>query len=860
MRAYRLLLHLYPRSFRDEYGEELCHLFAMRLRATSGDPGRLLLWLDAIVELVANATAAHWDILRSDVRHTRRTLARTPGFTLTAGLIVALGIGATTAAFSVTDFVLVRPLPFPEADRLVKLWEVKPGYYQMELSPANYRDWKTASRLFESVGAYHGFGANMIGKSEPVRLEGAAVSFDLFPTLGVRPILGRPFTAADDKAGAPRTVILSYRLWQNDFAGDRTIVGQHVDLDNAAYAVIGVMPPDFLFPASDIALWTTMRFDESNYQDRNDNWLYAVGRLRKGVTIEQVRAEWALLAARSAKQYRENQGTSATAYDMRAEVSTRSRLLLVALSGASACVLLIACANLANLLLARSLERRRELAVRTAMGAGRERLVRQMMTESLVLALGGGVLGVCIAVASVPLLARLVPNTLPIAQSPSVDGRMLLFAAALTMVTGLIFGLAPLLGAGRDDRLQALRDDARAGGGRRERLRSGLVIFEVVASVVLLVSAGLLIRALWTVQATSPGFDIDGRVTMRTQLPLPQYERVDTRRAFYTRVLTEVRALPGVSEAAYVSGLPLAFGGGIWPVSLTGDAVSREEHNVASLRYVTPGYFAAMGIPLKQGRDTSETDNREHPFVAVVSGSFAERFLPGRDPLGQQFNFAFNRRTIVGIAGDVKVRGLERVSEPQVYLPYQQVDDASIIGYVPKDLVVKASVPAEALVPPLRHIIRRADPKLPISDVRTMAEVVQLQTAPRTAQIRVLGAFAAIALLLAGIGIHGVLAFAVSQRTREIGVRMALGAQPGDLLGMIVKRGLWLALAGIVPGVAIAYLVGRSFEALLAGVKPYDGTIFGVAIAVAVLMTIAGTLVPTLRALRVNPITALRTE
>ena len=860
MRLYRLLLHLYPRSFRHEYGEEMAHIFALRLDEASRGLGPVVVWLETVLELIGNAAAAHADILRADLRHTRRTLARTPGFTVTAILIVALGVGATTAAFSVTDFVLFRPLPFPEAHRLVKLWEVKPGYDEMELAPGNYRDWRNASRSFESIGAYHWLDVNMNGEGEPVRLQGAAVSYDLFPTLRVHPLLGRTFTSADDKSGAPRTVILSYRLWQNDFAGDRTIVGQQLDLDSASYTVIGVMPPDFLFPDSDAALWTTMSFGEDAYQDRNDNRLYAIGRTRKGVSIDDVRAEWALLAARTAKQFGFSERSSATAYDIRAEVSWRTRMLLAALSGASACVLLIACANLANLLLARSMERRRELAVRTAMGAGRERLVRHLMTESLVLALTGGGLGVCIAMASVPLLARLVPNNLPIAESPSVDARMLLLAATLTLATGLIFGLAPVISAGRGDRLDSLRDDTRAGGGRKERLRAGLVVFEVVASIVLLVSAGLLMRALWAVEATNPGFEADGRVTMRTQLPLPQYEKVDTRQAFYTRVLSEVRVLPGVSQAAYVTALPMAMSGGIWPVSLTGVAVSREGDTAASLRFVTPGYFAAMGIPLKHGRDTSETDTRDHQMVAVVSESFVQRFLGGRDPIGQSFSFAFNRRTIVGIVGDVKVRGLERVSEPQVYLPYQQVEDGATVGYIPKDLVVKASVPVYTLVPPLRDIIRRADPKLPISDVRTMADVVQLQTAPRTAQIRVLGAFAAIALLLAGIGIHGVLSFAVSQRTREIGVRMALGAQPGDVLGMIVTRGLWLALAGIVPGVAIAYAVGRAFEAILAGVQPNDGPTFGIAIALALVMTIAGTLVPTMRALRVNPITALRAE
>jgi predicted permease len=861
MRAYRLLLHLYPTSFRNEYGGEMCAVFARRRRNVRNTLGLVALWLEAIVDVTVNAFAVHWDILRSDLRYTLRTLSRAPGFTLTAILVVALGVGATTAAFSVTDFVLIRPLPFPDADRLVKLWETKAGYSRMELSPANYRDWRRGSRSFERIGAYYELDANMLGKGEPFRIEGASVSADLFATLGIRPVLGRSFVESDDRKGAPGTVILSYRMWQNDFGGDPGVLGQHIDLDNAPYTIIGVMPREFLFPSSDAALWTTMRFDESNYEDRNDNWIYAVGRLRPGVTLEQVRAEWAVLAARSAKQYRENEGTGASAFSLRDEVSERSRLLLFALSGASACVLLIACANLANLLLARTLERRRELAVRRALGAGRERLVRHLLTESAVLAVTGGTLGICVAALSVPLLARLVPTTLPIAESPAIDARVLAFAAVLTAVTGVVFGLAPVAGAGGDRGVHALREDSRAGGGRKERFRSTLVIVEIVASVVLLVSAGLLIRALWTIQATDPGFRSDGVLTLRTALPPRQYESVGTREDFYRRVLSETRALPGVSNAAYISFLPLAFGGGIWPVSIGGHVeTSRTENNVASLRYVTPGYFASMSIPLKRGRDVTDADTRERQFVAVVSESFVRRYLPGRDPIGQRFTFAFDERTIVGVAGDIRVRGLERSSEPQVYLSSRQVADGSIFYYSPKDLVVKASVPPSTLVPALRAIIQRADPRLPISDVRTLSDVVDQQTAPRVVQVRVLGAFAVIALALAAIGIHGVLSCAVSQRTKEIGVRIALGAQSSDILGMVVKHSLWLAAAGIVPGVALAYGAGRAMEALLAGVKPFDGPTFGMTILVAVVMTVAGTLMPTLRALRVDPIAAIRAE
>jgi len=349
-------------------------------------------------------------------------------------------------------------------------------------------------------------------------------------------------------------------------------------------------------------------------------------------------------------------------------------------------------------------------------------------------------------------------------------------------------------------------------------------------------------------------------MTLRTALPLPLYEQVATREAFYGRVIAEVRSLPGVSNAAYVSGLPMAFGGGIWPVSLNGEAVSRAQDRVASLRFVTPGYFASMGIPIKQGRDVTDADTRDRPFVAVVSESFVRQFLSHREPIGQHFQFVFNERTIVGVVGDVRVRGLERSSEPQVYLSSKQVDDGSIIGYIPKDLAVRASVPPAVLVPPLREIIRRADPRLPISNVRPLSEVVDLQTVPRAAQVRVVGAFAGIALVLAAIGIHGVLSFAISQRTKEIGVRMALGAQSRDILGMVVKRSLWLGAAGIVPGVALAYGAGRAMEALLAGVKPFDGPTFGMTILVAMVMTVAGTLMPTLRALRVDPIAAIRAE
>jgi predicted permease len=802
------------------------------------------------------------DLLRQDVAYAVRVLRRAPGFALTAILVIALGIAATTAAFSVTDFVLISPLPFPESERLVKVWERDPGYDRMELSPANYRDWTEAATSFASIGFYHPTSANLTGTSEPVYLVGASVSADLFPTLGVSPLIGRTFFESDDRKGAPGTLILSYPLWQAQFGGEQGVLGQQVLLDGMPHTIIGVMPKTFNFPRSNTQYWDAARFDESNYEDRNDNWLESVGRLRPGVTLEQARAEMSVLAARSRDQYpAENKNTDATVIRLRDEVSQQSRLLLNALSGAAACLLLIACANLGNLLLARALGRRRELAVRAAVGASRQRLVRQLMTESLLLAIVGGALGVGVAVTAVPLLAKLVPMTLPIATEPSIDMRVLLIATGVTALTGFVFGLVPVV-RGRDGAsFEGLREGSRAGAGQKEGLRSALVVAEIGASVVLLVSAGLLIKALAAIQSTDPGFKPEGVLTMRTPLPLPQYEAVSTRESFYTRVLADVRALPGVTNAAYVSFLPISMGGGIWPVSVNGEITTRANINQnASLRYVTPGYFATMGIPLKQGRDIEQSDGRGKRYVAVVSESLVRRYWPNEDPIGRHFKFAFDDREIVGVVGNVRVRGLERQSEPQIYLPYKQVADGAIVGYIPRDLAVRTASAQSALAPAVRAVINKADPKMPISSVRTLSDIVEMSSASRSVQVRVLGAFALVAFVLAGIGIHGLLSFSVAQRTPEIGVRLALGAQSSDILSLILRRSAVVAMAGIVPGIAVAYAIGRWMEALLAGVKPADVPTLMSAVTLSVLMTIAGSLVPTIRALRVDPVETLRAE
>ncbi|HEX3127608.1 MAG TPA: ABC transporter permease [Thermoanaerobaculia bacterium] len=863
MRFYRALLRLYPAFFRVEYRDELCYAFAERTGEISGPLVSLKILLAALADVIPNALAVHWDVLWQDLRYSARALRRTPGFALTAVLVVALGVGANTAVFSVADFVFVRPLPYADSDRLVKLWQGN-EVGRNEVSPANYRDWKAMTSSFSGMGAYCFHAANLVGAGDPRRLETVQATPEVLPLLGVSPLIGRVFTARD----AGQVVLLSYGFWQSQFGGDRNVIGTTVRLDGVPHTVIGVMPALFQFPNRSIEAWMPLVLREDNFEDRSDTFLEVLARLRPGVSIEQTRRELAVVSARLERQYpKDNEGIGALVLGLRDELSERARLLLIALCGAALCILLLACANLASLFLARGAYRERELAVRSALGAGGDRLVRQLVTETLGIAFIGGVVGVAAAVAGMPLLARLVPSTLPIAEQASLDLRVLAFAAGFVLLTGFVFGLAPALRAGRSSGLDALRGGTRTAGGRTQRLRAMLVVVEVAASVVLLILSGLLIRAVWRIQAVDPGFVADNVLTLRTTLPLPKYDAVVQRAQFYERILEDVRALPGVQSAAYVTGLPMSHRGGIWPVSFTGEEVLVDDSNSVSLRYLTPGYFATLGIPLRRGRDVAATDSRDQPFVAVVSESFVKRYWPNwpnEDPLGKRFRLAFAERTIVGVVGDVRVRGLERPSEPQIYLPYQQVDDGAIIGYIPKDLVVRTAAPMEegagGLLPGIREIVKAADPEQPISDVRTMAEIVAEETAPRVTQLRLLGALSAIALLIAGLGIHGLLTFTVSKRAQELGVRRALGAQTREIFGLVLREGLALALAGAVIGVAVGYAAARGMGALLFGVRPEDPLTIIAAAVLCFVTAVAGCLRPAMQAARVDPLSVLRTE
>jgi putative ABC transport system permease protein len=808
--------------------------------------------------------AEHWATLLQDLRYTARTLKGARGFAIATILITALGVGANTAAFSVADYVLVRPLPFERPEELVRLCEgpkTGGGWGCMnELSPANYRDVAAMNRSFAASGVFTWRAANLTGVGEPIRVAGIAVSPEVLPLLGVRPLLGRVFdsaTIADDE----RSVILAYGLWQSQFGGEASVIGRSISLDGTPYTVIGVMPAHFRFPNDGTQLWTPLVFREADFANRQNSYLYGVARLKPGVTFEQARSDMAAVFDRLRRDHPENEETGFSFFKQRDEMSPRYRVMLLALCGASLCLLLLTCANLANLLLARAAGRERELAVRAALGAGRERLIRQLLTESVVLALIGGIAGALLAVAAVPLLAQLIPPSLPLAAQPTVDLRVFAIAATLSAVTGLGFGLIPALRVGGVTGFAALREGAR-GGGRRTRLRAMLVAFEVTLSVVLLISSGLLIRAIWRVQAVSPGFVAETVFTLRTALPSPLYDDRVRRNDFYQRVISEVRALPGVESAAYTSGLPMVLTGGITGVRIPGEEPRNDRRSRGvSYRIVTSQLFNTLRIPMQRGRDVNESDTRDAPLVAVVSESFAQRYWPDQDPIGKTFEVNNNLRSVVGVVADIKVRGLERTNEPQLYVPFGQVaPDSTGELYLPKDLLVRSARPAQSLSAAIRDIVRRVDSQQPISNVRMLADVVGDQTATRRAQLRILVALAVLALLLAAVGIHGLLAYTVAQRDREIGVRLALGADPAAVGRMIVAEGARMALIGVVPGIIIAYLAARGMSTLLFGVPAADPLTIAAVVAICVVAVVAACVRPALRAARIHPMSALRAD
>jgi predicted permease len=812
-------------------------------------------------ERYRHAGSIAWiDDLREDLRYASRTIRRSPGFATTAIAVIALGIGATTAAFTVLDHVLLRPLPFPQPDRLVRIFQsdLSRNVPRLEASPPNFTDWRTGSTSFSAMASYlYGNYANLLGHGAPRQIDTATFDPDVLTVLGVQPLVGRGFTAADVRNNSLGVVLLSHDFAVEMFGTPAAALNQQLNLDNRACIVIGVMPPGFSFPSREPVAWMPMPTFEALGQSRTNLLLNVVARMRPGVSIEHAQVEMHVIADRLQQAYpKENAGVTATVVDLRDVVSSQTRMLVWTVFAAAFCLLLIVCTNLTNLLLARAVARRQEMAVRVALGAGSWRLLKQMVTESALIAAAGGLLGAAIAIAAVPLIARIVPNVLPVSGAPAVDLRVLGFAAAITIVTCLAVGVVPALRSSRTADPQALRVRGSSPVGR---LRSALVVAEVAATVVLLVGGGLLVKAMWRVQSVDLGFHADGVLTLRTNLPFVKYPTYDARRGFYDRVLTETRALPGVVSAGYTTGLPLVLGAGIMMVTVPGVVDDPAKAPRASIRFVTPDYFATMRIPLRRGRLVDGRDTATTAPVAVISDELAQRLWPNQDPIGRQFVVFNHTRTVVGVAGDIVVRGLERSSEPQLYFSPEQLAPFSIF-YAPRDLVVRASGDAMALAPAIRKIVHEADPEQPITNFRLFDDVVAQQTAPRHDQLVVLGLFAGLAFLLAAVGIHGLLSYAVSARTREVGVRVALGAARGTIVQMFLRQGVVLGLAGIAIAVPLAYAAGRGMSALLFGVPAGDWSVYALAAAVAAVMTVVSSVRPALRAASIDPAITIRTE
>jgi predicted permease len=817
----------------------------------------------SLQEVARDAWRFLWlETILLDLRHGLRLQRRSPGFALTAIVLVALGISATSAAFTLLDRVLLRPLPFDAPDRLVLLFETQHeiGVPRTQTSPPNYLDWRAGSRSFDAIGAYISilFPANLSGHGEPRRVDASVVESEVFRTLGVRPAAGRLFTRDDDRVGAPNVVVLSHTLATGLFGAPADAVGRSVSLDGQLSTIVGVAPADFAFPSRGAHLWRPLRFSPPMLAARSNHLLYVVARLAPGVSLDAARVEMDLIASRLRQAYPKENGRSGIGVaDLRTLMSAQARMLVIAVFGAAFCLLLIACTNLANLLVARGIARTQEIAVRVALGAARGRLLRQLVTEHLILSTLGGAIGLLLASTATPLLARLVPAALPIGGGLDVDWRVVGFAV-LALSASVAVGVGSAWHAARQTQPQALRSRS-AAGGRRDRVRNALVVAEVIGSVMLLVAAGLLMKTLARVQGLDPGFRTDGVLLLRTALPMPKYGAPAARRDFYARVASGARALPGVGSTAYVSYHPMEFASGRLPVTAPGVVDDPLAAPQAVIHFVTPGFFETLRIPLRAGRDVSDRDTQDAPLVAIVSESLARRLWPARDPIGLTLRAAGAERTVVGVAADISVRSLEAPVDPQIYFPAEQLGQSSTY-YAPKDLVVRTAGDLPALAGALRQIIRGVDPNQAISDVQPLADVVGSQSAARRDHLRILSGFSALAFLLAAIGIHGVLSFSVSSRAQEIGVRVALGAARGQILRMFLRQGIVLGTVGIAVGIPLAYLAARSMGSLLFGVNPGDPSIYGSAALLALTMTLAGSLRPAIRAAIVDPVTAIRAE
>jgi len=804
------------------------------------------------------------DHLRQDVLYALRRLVKAPAFTLVAVATLALGIGANSAIFSVVDGVLLKPLPYPEPDRLVGVYHVADGHRAVMSGP-NFTDIAKSATTLEGAAAISTGRAILTGKGEPTRLPIAEVSAAFFSVLRVRPELGRPFAATENTPGSTHVVILSHALWQQRFGGDAGVIGRRIMLDGVAKEVVGVMPAGFAYPDGREA-WMPIEYDDNFVSKQRASWyLDVIARLRPNVTPQQSAAEVETLGRGLARQYPDaDSEIGMSTYPLLDALIGDVRRAVFVLLGAVGFVLLIACTNVANLLLARAAARGSEMAVRTALGANRSRLVRQLLTESVLLSLIGAGAGLLLAVWGVDLLVRLKPAGIPRLDNVHVDATVIAFTVAIAIVTGILFGLVPAFNATRG-LSDTLKDGGRGAVGARggSRVRAVLVMAELALAVMLLAGAGLLLRSFMKLEAVDPGFRIGPALTFDLTLPDARYKEDERQIAFFDQLLPRLRALPGVRGASAILGLPLSGLDIIISFQVQGrPPVPPSQQPAMQVRVATPDYFPNIGIPLKRGRLFTDDDRAGTARVVLISETAARQFFPGENPIGRTITLGWGRGPgkpraggeVVGIVGDVKDGGLNEASQPQIYLPYRQWPVGSMT------VVVTTAVPPLSLTDAVRSSVYALDGNLPVSNVSTLDAVVAKSISQQRFYMLLLTMFAAIALVLAAVGIFGVLSYAVSQRTREIGIRMALGAQGRSVVGLVVRQAMLLVAAGIAAGLALGLSLSQTMTRMLFGVTPTDPATFaGVAVLLASVALLASYL-PAWRATRVDPIVALRSE
>ena len=810
------------------------------------------------------------ELIAADVRYAFRTLRRNPGFAIVVLLTLALGIGANAAIFSVVNGVLLRPLPYRDADRLMVIWGDlrRPGVNQIPASAGEYLDYRDRSHAFEQVAAYDTVGFNLTGGGEPERVEGAVVTTTFFALLGASAQAGRTFVAAEDQPGRDDVVVLSHSLWTRRFSANPAIVGQTIPVDGRPAQVVGVMPAAFQFPDRSIEIWKPFLLDAEAVSDNNrgSHGYTALARLKAGFSRQQAQADLTAVTAAFKADHPGNyrNGFGATLRPLHEEIVGDTGRPLMVLLGAVAVVLLIACANVANLLLARAASRRKEIALRTALGASRGRLVRQLMTESVLVSAIGGLIGLGLAAWGVDLLIASAPDSIPRIQEVGVDLRVACFTALVSLATGLVFGLVPALRASRAPLNDALKEGGRAGGGGVHGLTGrALVVSEVALSLVLLIAAGLLIHSFTRLQDVAPGFDSSRLLTFRLSLPESRYTTFQKGQSFFDEFFTGLRRTPGVRSVAAINALPFSGLGGSRSFHIEGREEKRpEDQTEEQLRIVTDGYFAAMGIPILAGREFTERDALNQPRVAAVNDAMAKKHWPHESPIGKRVSFSTNEPEwyeVVGIAGNIKHRALENADRPELYVPYRQ---PLFAGWTvrPMYVVARTSADPASTAAMARHEIARVDRDQPISDVRTMDERIGRSLSSRRFSTVLLALFAGLALTMAAVGIYGIVAYSVTERTHEIGVRVALGAQRRDVMAMVVGQGMTMTIVGAAIGVAASAALARLMSSLLFGVSAVDPATFVAIPLLLVAVALAACYVPARRATRVDPLQSLRAE